>query len=339
MDYSKILKDAKVDVIFLFNSMEKPDSNFTYMTKHTNLDGVFELSKNKKMYVSPLEIGNVKSKKNNFEVLELNKEFYDSLNKKFKGKRVGLNYNYLSVNGFNSLKRKLDAKFVDVSGILEEKRKTKSYEEIEKISRACSITDIVFEKIFSEAKECKTEIGLKNLIHDLMREHNVEESFDTIVASGKNSAVPHHISNNTKLKGMTIIDTGVIYENYCSDVSRTLFFGNPKKEEKNNYSKLLSVQKDCIKMVGENSSFSEIQKYSKDKLGKSFIHSIGHGLGIDVHEMPFANENKLKEGNVITIEPGIYFPKKYGIRIEDDVLVLKNGNRVLSKADKEMVIL
>jgi len=155
----------------------------------------------------------------------------------------------------------------------------------------------------------------------------------------KNSANPHHRSGGARLKGMTVIDMGARVKQYCSDVTRTIFFGKPLQRELEAYHLVKGVQEQCCAMVKEGERFFVINHYAQQKLGKPFLHSIGHGLGIDVHEEPFVGKNDvLRGGMVVTIEPGVYYPGKFGIRIEDDVVVEKNKGRVLSRTGKELLV-
>lgn len=334
MDFESLLKDSGVDAIILLNEIERNDSNFIYLTKQRDMDALALISEKPILYVSPLEIGNVKDSE--FEIKPMTKEMFNEINSKLKGKKIGLNYDYVTVNGLERLKKNLkNIEFVDVSPILEKKRMVKSEEEIKIIQEACAITDEVLAKVFSEAQNCKTEIELRDFIETIMKEYNVKPSFPTIVASGMNSAVPHHVPDDTKLKGFTVLDLGVIYKNYCSDISRTVYFGKPSNDEKENYVKVLKIKEECTDMIKEGIKFKEIHDYANNQLDGKFLHLIGHGLGIDVHESPMV-EGTLKENMVITIEPGIYLEDKYGIRIEDDIVV-KDKPLVLNKTTKELI--
>jgi len=185
----------------------------------------------------------------------------------------------------------------------------------------------------------RTELEMKRMIEEVLEEGRSEPSFPVIVASGKNSANPHHRSGGARLKGMTVIDMGARVKQYCSDVTRTIFFGKPLQRELEAYHLVKGVQEQCCAMVKEGERFFVINHYAQQKLGKPFLHSIGHGLGIDVHEEPFVGKNDvLRGGMVVTIEPGVYYPGKFGIRIEDDVVVEKNKGRVLSRTGKELLV-
>lgn len=336
MDFKSLLEEAKVDAILLSNEIERNNSNFVYLTQEKNLDAWVLISENPTLYVSPLEIGNVKTTK--FTLKRMTKEMFKEVDSEFKGKKVGLDFEYTTVNALQRLKEKFkDVNFVDVSKILEDKRKIKNEEELGKIKEACDICDKIMDKVFLEAHKFNTEIELKEFMENEMKKFGVVPSFPTIVASWKNSAVPHHVPNNTKLQGFTVLDFGVIYENYCSDISRTIYFGKPTEEEKESYKKILSIQQECTNMVKEGIKFKDVNDHANKRLDGKFLHLIGHGLGIDVHESPQMNDI-LKENMVITIEPGIYFENKYGIRIEDDIVV-KEKPLVLNKTTKELVLI
>ncbi len=135
---------------------------------------------------------------------------------------------------------------------------------------------------------------------------------------------------------------GVRLKNYCSDETRTVCFGQPSEKERDVYHLVKGVQETCLQMVRDGEDYNVIHHYAAQKLGKEMIHTVGHGLGIDVHESPFVNKDGkrvlLQKGMVITIEPGQYHDGKFGVRIEDDVVVEKEKGRVLSKTTKELIV-
>ncbi|MBI2582194.1 M24 family metallopeptidase, partial [Candidatus Woesearchaeota archaeon] len=176
-------------------------------------------------------------------------------------------------------------------------------------------------------------------------EHDAELAFPTIVGSGKNSAVPHHVTSSAKLQqGFLQLDFGAAYKNYCSDMSRVLYIGKPSKTEKDHYNILHLAQTEPIKAVTLNKPFTELDKISRKHLGKFssyFIHSLGHGVGVEIHESPSFSEDAkqtIKQNHVFTIEPGIYFPGKYGIRIED-TLLFDGRAKILTTSPKELITL
>jgi Xaa-Pro aminopeptidase len=144
-----------------------------------------------------------------------------------------------------------------------------------------------------------------------------------------------------------VIDFGAKYGGYCSDMTRTIFFGDPGAEVRNAYEAVREAQEKAIESVRDGVSGREIDAVARgilDRLGlgKFFVHGLGHGVGIDIHEAPVvgpSNENPLAAGNVITIEPGVYLPGKYGIRIEDLLVVEKGGGRDLTRFNRELIVI
>ena len=338
---ASILAEGKVDSLLLFTLLERPDSHFVYLTGVVRATGCLVVGKKRTvLFVSPLEYGVAKERSAVRDVRVIGKDFYKDL-KRLSGRRVGMNYDYLSINRLKKIKKMLKVESRDVSRWLAEMRMVKGRNEVDIIAEACSITDKVLQKVYQNARSMRTEDEMKMLIEGLMRERGVEPSFDVIVASGKDGAVPHHVSGTSKLKGMTIIDLGVRLREYCSDVTRTICFGEPKRRELEAYRLVRQVQENCISMVRAGEDFNIINQYAQKRIGKPLLHGIGHGLGIDVHEWPFVTKEKksvLKEGMVITIEPGAYYPGRFGIRIEDDIVVEKERGRVLSKTGKDLLI-
>jgi len=172
-----------------------------------------------------------------------------------------------------------------------------------------------------------------------------ELAFNPVVASGKNAAVPHHAPENIKLKkGFCVIDFGIKYKGYCSDATRTIYIGRPKEKEIRLYNFLLRMQKDAIKNAKIGKKCSDLyNKVNEDlkEYKKYFTHGLGHGIGIDVHELPNLTEKSkdiLKRGMAFTIEPGIYFKNQLGIRIEDDILLTKKAE-ILTKTKKGLMVI
>ncbi len=172
-------------------------------------------------------------------------------------------------------------------------------------------------------------------------------SFETIVASGKRSALPHGRATTAKVpaRGFVTLDFGVILNGYCSDMTRTVHMGKPGTEEQFAYDAVLEAQESAVAAVKPGATCGEVDEAArsvlrKAKLDKYFTHSTGHGVGIEIHESPrVAAEQKqvLEPGMVITIEPGIYIEGKFGIRIEDMVAVTKSGGKILTPAPKAMI--
>ncbi len=228
-------------------------------------------------------------------------------------------------------------------------RTTKTKEEIKIIKNNVEMTCSIFNKLFKELaldkhrskKRFVYEIDIRDFLDNEARTNGYSLSYPTIVASGKNSSMPHyHPEGKVKLKGFTVIDFGVFKDGYCSDVTRTIYFGKPSKNEIKSYNRVLNCQEKYIKMLKPHLFFKNLQDMAVQDLGSEFIHSLGHGFGLEVHEEPFfRGENQIEKMQTFTIEPGIYFEGKYGVRIEDDIFVSETKIEVLSgKLRKDLMI-
>jgi Xaa-Pro aminopeptidase len=172
-------------------------------------------------------------------------------------------------------------------------------------------------------------------------------SFDTIVASGPRSALPHGHATLQPLprRGFVTLDFGIILKGYCSDMTRTVFLGKPKFEERNAYQAVLEAQQAGVAAVTSGASCGEVDEAArsvlrKEGLAEAFSHSTGHGVGLEIHEQPrigVGQATRLQTGMVVTIEPGIYLPGRYGVRIEDMVAVTRTGGQVLTPAPKALI--
>lgn len=220
-------------------------------------------------------------------------------------------------------------------------------EEICALKKASKLTDEIFSQIIKNWKRFKTEKDIEIFILKKINLLHLSASFPPIVASGSNASKPHAIPQDKRLtNGFCVIDMGLIYQGYCSDMTRTVFIGKPKLEEIKLYYSLLEAQEKTIAKVKIGMKANELDAYCREILGKKlsrqFIHGLGHGVGTQIHEWPSIKSNsdaKFKENMVFTIEPGIYKKNKYGIRIEDVVLLTKKGAIPLNKSSKRLILL
>lgn len=267
--------------------------------------------------------------------------------KAYHPKTIGINKRSLTVSQLERLKKIWPkTKFVDVAPILDQLRQQKTSEEVEKIQKACQITDLAFTALLKELpkRKLKTELDVVQFLEAQFRKQNAEPSFPTIVAMGKNASVPHHIPDSTRLtKGFLVIDFGAKYQHYCADMTRTIYLGRPSKKERQLYELLQKAQQQAIESVRGEKTFFSLDQGVRRQLGKYskyFTHALGHGIGLEVHEAPTFSDKKAKvqENTVFTIEPGIYLPEKLGIRIED-ALVWGREVRVLTSSKKSLIAL
>jgi Xaa-Pro aminopeptidase len=239
-------------------------------------------------------------------------------------------------------------------GIVEEMRMVKDSNELDIISEACRITDQVYDAIFKEELVGKTEAEVSFLIETLSRKFGGEgNSFIPIVATGLNSSLSHHRPETTKISdGPLFIDFGVKYKGYTSDITRTHFVRKGEvtspadfKEFDDTYKKILEAQQTAIDkikpgMLGKEAYQIAYDVLDKYNLAQYFHHSLGHGVGIDIHENPRlsrTSEIVLKENMVCTVEPGVYIPGKFGIQIEDTVVITTSGCNALTGSRKKLI--
>jgi Xaa-Pro aminopeptidase len=223
----------------------------------------------------------------------------------------------------------------------------KTKKEIEYITKACIATDKIFTKLLMQDLANTTEAYLAKWILNEIKKVGLKPSFKPIVTSGARAGNEIHPKpTNEKLTGFVIIDFGVRYEGYCSDMTRTVFVGLPTKQDKDIYNKILKAQNLGVKLSVSGAVCGSIDKQVRDSLGeyaKYFIHTLGHGLGKKIHELPRMyykhTQHVLANGMAITIEPGIYIPNDLGIRIEDTILVTRNGPKILTKSPKNLIVI
>ncbi len=262
---------------------------------------------------------------------------------------VGFEENYVTYKQYHYLKQKYRTNnLAETDNVVEKLREVKNSEEIEKIKKACEITDNCFYHLLDFIKIGITEKEIAFEIEMFFKKNGAERlAFDTVVAVGENSAIPHWVPTDkaVKMADPILIDMGCVYQGYCSDMTRTIFMGCILEEIKPVYDLVLRNQLLTNNEIKEYASIKTISKMveSDFKLKNyDLIHSLGHGIGMETHETPYINsknETFLKENMVITNEPGIYIPGKYGIRIEDTILVNKGTCTILTKSPKNYIII
>ncbi len=227
-------------------------------------------------------------------------------------------------------------------------RVIKSHDELEKLRQAAKLADFAVQVGVEAIAEGKTELEILGEIEAAVKNKGYEMSFSTMVLTGTNSASPHGIPGHNKVqKGdMVLFDLGVIYEGYCSDITRTVAFGEPNEAQKDIYMTVLAANEKAIAEIKPGVTAAHLDQTARTIIanagyGDFFPHRLGHGLGISVHEFPDisgSNTMQLEENMVFTIEPGIYKGDVTGVRIEDDVVVTATGVEVLTKFPKQLTI-
>jgi len=275
-------------------------------------------------------------------ILEVIKKIIQDL----KVKRVGIEENYISKKEFEDLVEKIpDIEYVNEESLINQLRSIKTNEELKYLREAAKIADIGMEKAFEIIKHGVREIEIAASIeYELRKNGSGPIPFDTIVAAGLRSAFPHAKTTNYKIKtgDIVIIDLGAQFEGYICDTSRTSIVGNPSEKQREIYNTVLEAQKIAEIKCRAGIKANELDSIARNIIinanyGDFFNHSLGHGVGLDVHEHPaisFKNVTELQVNNVITIEPGIYIPNIGGVRIEDTIVVKKNRCEILNKSKK-----
>ncbi|MGO2082168.1 M24 family metallopeptidase [Vagococcus sp.] len=256
----------------------------------------------------------------------------------------------VSFKQYADLERLIEVDLIPISGMVEELREVKDSSEVEIIKEACRIADAAFKHILTFIKPGVTELQVANELDFYMRSLGASGvSFDTIVASGLRSAMPHGVASSKVIEtgDFVTIDFGCYYEGYVSDMTRTISVGEPSEKLKEIYQVVLEAQEKVLLEAKPGMTGIELDAVAREHIaskgyGEAFGHSTGHGIGLEIHEGP--NVSKVSEkafvpGNVITNEPGIYLPGIGGVRIEDDMLVTENGVERLTHSPKELIIL
>jgi len=267
---------------------------------------------------------------------------------KFRG-RVGIETQFMTIEFYQILGHTFsNSPLIETELVIEELAMVKEDNEIECIRKAVEITDKVFETVLPMVKPGVRELDLAAEVGYHHQKFGAQKNgFETIVASGPRSALPHGIASSRKIKkgDFVTFDMGCMFEGYASDMTRTVVVGKATKKQKKIYDVIFEAQAKAIEMVTPGNICSSADAVARKIIsdagyGSNFTHGLGHGLGLEVHARPVLNKTcktRLKPGMVVTVEPGIYIDGYGGVRIEDDVLVTKDGNEVLNRSPKHLI--
>ena len=286
-----------------------------------------------------------------FEIIKTGQDHFEALAEVGQqAQRLGFEGDFITFVNFGKLKNAFpQAELLSLPDIVSHLRSVKDKTEIEIIRQAVKISDDAFADVLQtiEIGQTEEEIGL-NLEFSMRRAGASGGSFEFIVASGIRSSMPHGTASSKKLQSgeFLTMDFGAIYQGYCSDITRTVFLGDPQDKHREVYEIVLAAQRAGIHAVAPGRTGKEVDAVARKIIvdagyGEYFGHGLGHSVGLAIHEGPNLNireERVLEPGMVITVEPGIYIPDWGGVRIEDIVLVTENGCEVLTQAPKEFII-
>jgi len=309
-----------------------------------------------KIFLNALELDEAKKNINknkdlskNIEIFEIplgDSRFVSETIKNFGYNNVGFEDDYLTMNKIKEWEQKYEiSNFIGLSEAILEARLIKTEEEIERIKKAANLGDIGFKTIYNSIEEGMSERDLAAEAEYAMRKAGSDgTAFDTIIATGINSSFPHATISEKKIKegDVVLVDIGATFKGYHSDMSRTFIFGRVDEKKADLINIVNESQKLALDSIKIGINCKELDKITrnyfiekKEEWSSRFIHSLGHGVGLDIHERPYISSNSqdiIQENMVITIEPGLYIPGLGGARTEDLILIKKNGNISLSKS-------
>ena len=333
------------------------EENRRYFTDFPSTDGTLVISRNGSVFIIDSRYIEAARRKIGGCEIVLQKSLKQQLPDVLKGlgcKSAAFEAERLTVRRADFFKDVLKDFSLIFDGCLDDSvgnlRQIKTKDEIEKIVKAQRIAEKAFLHILDFIHEGVTERDISLELDFFMLKNGAEAtSFETIAVSGKNSSMPHGVPSDKKIeKGDFItMDYGAVCDGYHSDMTRTVAVGSVSDEQREVYETVLKAQKEAISKLKAGMKCSDADKISRDIIaekgyGECFGHSLGHGVGIEIHELPVLsphNENILQIGEAVTVEPGIYLPEKFGVRIEDMVIIEENGCKDLTLSDKELIVL
>jgi len=329
------------------------DYNRRYLSGFTGTSGALIITNSEKLLLTDFRyIEQATDQAAGFKVIKQQGQLIESIKSTLEDlnvQNVGFEGNLVSYDTYLQLSKSYIS-LISISGLIEKIREVKDEQEIANIQKAAQIVDDAYEYILTVAKAGMTELELKAKLESKMLELGSEgPSFNTIVASGVRGALPHGVASDKVINQGELItlDYGAYYNGYASDITRTFAIGEPDAQLKEIYNIVLQANLKGIEAAKQGITGKELDAVARDYItekgyGEAFGHSLGHGIGLDVHEGPNLSkksESTLELNNCVTIEPGIYLDGIGGVRIEDDILITENGCERFTKSSKDLIIL
>jgi len=345
-----LLEERHIDGLLVTNGC-----NRRYITGFTGTAGVALVSRQGAVFITDFRYVEQASKQvEGFEIVQHSGPIVEEIAKQVKrlgiGK-LGFEQEDVTYAAYKAYEEAISsAELVPTSQVVEKLRLIKSEAEIKILKEAAEIADAAFAHILSFIRPGVKEIEVANELEFFMRKQGASSSsFDTIVASGYRSALPHGVASEKTIERgeLVTLDFGAYYKGYCSDLTRTVAVGEISAELKTIYDIVLEAQQRGMSGLKAGMTGKEADALTRDYIRKKgygdyFGHSTGHGIGLEIHEGPalsFRSDMVLEPGMVVTVEPGIYIPELGGVRIEDDVVITADGNEALTHSPKELIIL
>lgn len=345
-----ILKEKDLDAIWVSDGY-----NMRYISGFTGGTGSLYISENKKLLLTDSRYTTqAANESKGFEIKEIGNSntYLKTLNELLENdnaKTVGFEDEVMIVSEYEKFSKESKAEtWVPLKNSLDTLRRIKTAQEIKYLETAESIGDKAFSYILNILKPGMTEIEVAVELEGFMKKNGAAGiSFDSIIASGINSAMPHATPSHKKIeKGdFVTMDFGCVYEGYCSDMTRTVVVGKASEKQKEIYHIVLEAQLAALEGIRPGITGSSVDKIARDIIKNAgyeecFGHGLGHSVGLFIHENPRLSpldETILEENMIETVEPGIYIPNVFGVRIEDMVVITKDGHRNLAHSAKELI--
>ncbi|AYD40604.1 aminopeptidase P family protein [Clostridium fermenticellae] len=345
----KLMLDNSMDAVLIFG-----DTNRNYLSGFTGNESFSLITQDKKFFITDSRFTEQAANQViGYEILDYTNngsfiKLLSDLVEKNNVKNLGFEEDVISYKTYEEYRNGLKCNLVPMNGIIEKIRTIKDNDELKLIRKAAEIADSAFDHIVKFIKPGMTEREIGIELEFYMKKLGAKGlSFPSIVASGVRSSLPHgEATDKVVSEGEFLtMDYGCIYKEYCSDMTRTVVIGKPSDKMVRVYDIVLEAQQRALNAYRANVPACDVDKVARDYIshmgyGKCFGHSLGHGVGRDIHESPvvsYRNSVKLEEGMVVTDEPGIYIPDFGGVRIEDLLVINENGVEVLSRSPKHLI--
>ena len=351
------MRIKKLKELLLENNIEAiivdSPTNVYYLSGFTGTNATLFITQNTNYLLTDFRyIEQAEKQTKGFQVIRIDDEPYKKINELSEEvNSIGIEEEHITWLKYKKIRESFREKnLVETSKIFKNMRKIKDDSEIAAIREAIKITDQAFNSIIEKIKQNTSEEDIAIELEFFLRKAGASgKSFDFIIGSGWRSALPHGVATGKKIaeNELIVLDFGAIYKRYCSDLTRTVFIGKPSAKHLEIYNIVLEAQLAAINYMKPGMSGKEVDAIARDIIKKNgygdyFGHGLGHSLGLEIHEEPRLSpkeEKVIEPGMIITVEPGIYIPNWGGVRIEDVVLVTKNGVEVLTQAPKQFIII
>lgn len=344
------LVDRGLDALLVTNSF-----NRRYLTGFTGSAGYVVITKDRAVLFTDFRyIRQAPEQTKEYQVIQHALKAIESIHEWLESeqvKKLGFEQNDVSFSAYAAYQEQFAGiEMVPTKEIVEHVRAYKDQKELDAIRKAVDITEQAFDRILKIMKPGMTELEVAAELEYLIRKNGAPSSaYNTIVASGERSALPHGLASDKKLgtNEFVTLDFGALYNGYCSDLTRTVFIGKPTEQQRDIYNIVLEANLTTLAGIKPGMSGKEVDSLGRDVIAKygyaeNFGHGLGHGFGLEIHEplrLAQASKDILRPGMVLTVEPGIYIPGFGGVRIEDDILITDTGIEVLTKSDKSLILL